>query len=174
MIAPVSAGDLPGALDGLASVLHACVHAGASVGFVLPFPLDEARAYYCGLAPSIAAGTRLVLAARAEGRIAGTAQLVTDTLPNGRHRADVAKVLVHPDFRRRGLAAALMREIEARALEAGRTLLVLDTHSDSPAETLYAGLGYLRAGRVPNFAAVPEGPLISTTFMYKELGPHAA
>ena len=112
------------------------------------------------------------LAAREAGRIAGTAQLVTDTLPNGRHRADVAKVLVHPDFRRRGIAAALMRAIEAQALRAGRTLLVLDTHSDSPAETLYAGLGYQRAGRVPNFAAVPEGPLIATTFMYKELAPH--
>jgi GNAT superfamily N-acetyltransferase len=174
MIETVTAAALPAALEGLAEVLHGCVHAGASVGFVLPFPVAEAREFYAGLAPSIASGKRVLLAARVEGRIAGTAQLVADTLPNGRHRADVAKVLVHPAFRRRGIAAALMREVEARALAMGRTLLVLDTHSDSPAETLYEGLGYVRAGRVPNFAAVPEGALISTTFMYKELGPHAA
>src|SRR6185295_3059298 len=117
-------------------VLHGCVLAGASVGFVLPFAMDEARAFFAGLAPSIAAGRRVLFAARAGGRIAGTAQLVTDGLPNGRHRADVAKVLVHPDFRRQGIAAALMRSVEARALMEGRTLLVLDTHSGSPAETL--------------------------------------
>ena len=37
---------LEGDLDALGEVLHATVHAGASVGFVLPFSRQEARSYW--------------------------------------------------------------------------------------------------------------------------------
>jgi hypothetical protein len=35
-------------IEGLTEVLHACVHAGASVNFILPFPPEEARAFWTG------------------------------------------------------------------------------------------------------------------------------
>ena len=35
----LAAAELPAAVPALAGVLHACVHGGASVGFVLPFPM---------------------------------------------------------------------------------------------------------------------------------------
>ncbi|MDE3166486.1 MAG: hypothetical protein KGN36_11830 [Acidobacteriota bacterium] len=35
--------DPSGTLEALSRILHAAVHDGASVGFVLPFPVDEAR-----------------------------------------------------------------------------------------------------------------------------------
>lgn len=151
---------------GLAEVLRACVAGGASVSFVEPFSLDDARAYWRGLAGT----NRIVLAARDEGRIVGTASLVLDTPPNQPHRADVAKVLVHPDARRRGLARRLMEEIEAVARRKGRTLLTLDTVTGGAAEPMYASLGYERIGAIPDYALLPDGVrLVSTTLFYKRL-----
>jgi hypothetical protein len=162
-------------LDALTDILHACVHDGASVGFILPFEPGEARAYWTGkVAPALSGGARVVLVATLDGAMAGTVQLDLDTWPNQRHRADVAKLLVHPRHRRQGVARALMTAIEARARDAGRQLLTLDTAGDG-AERLYASLGYAIAGRIAGYArAALEDRLEATTYMFKQLGPLAA
>jgi len=158
-------------LERLAEILHATVHDGASVSFVLPFSMDEARAYWRdSVAPAAQAGRRRVLVARLDGRIAGTVQLDLATPPNQPHRAEVMKLLVHPDSRRRGIARALMQEIEVAAREARRTLLTLDTRTGDNAEPLYVSLGYIRAGVIPRYACDPKtGVLEGTTFLYKEI-----
>lgn len=139
-------------LDALTQILHACVHDGASVGYILPFGHDEARAFWTDtVAPGVAAGTRVLLAATIDGVAAGTVQLDTDTKANQRHRADVSKLLVHPRHRRKGLGRALMLAIEPYAVRAERWLLTLDTAGDA-AEALYTDLGYQTAGRIPFYA----------------------
>ncbi len=155
----------------LAEVLQACVEAGASVGFVLPFTRAEAEAWWhAEVLPALVRGERRLVAARLGGRLVGTAQLALADRPNGRHRAEVAKVLVHPASRRRGIARALMRRLEALALAEGRTLLMLDTRVGDAAQPLYASLGYELAGVVPGYARAPEAPrLEGTAFMYKRL-----
>lgn len=170
-VVELSAEGADAALGALGEVLHACVHAGASVGFVLPFPPEEARAYWRdAVLPAVAAGRRRLFAATVDGRLVGTAQLVLDTMPNQRHRADVAKVLVHPAARRAGVARALMRAVEAAALGAGRTLLTLDTRRGDAAEPLYLGLGYAVAGVIPRYCRAPDSErLDDTTVMYKHL-----
>ena len=169
----VAALDPPGlreATERLAEILHACVHEGASVGFVLPFDIDDARAFWSEkVAAAHAAGKRLVLVAKRNGSIAGTAQLDLDTMPNQRHRGEVSKVLVDPNFRRAGLARALMAEIERRAHEDGRWLLTLDTAGDA-AEALYRSLGYALAGLIPLYARdALEQRYDATRLMYKDL-----
>lgn len=181
-------------IDMLAEVLHAVVHAGASVSFFTPFSLDAARAFWVEkVLPGVRAGARRVLVARfdqpsdegeeanGEGtadsdenklndRIIGTVQLEFDTPPNQEHRAAVAKLLVHPVAQRRGAARALMVELEAVALSEGRTLLTLDTVTGSNAELLYRSLGYVVVGVIPRYARGALTPeLESTTIMYKEL-----
>src|SRR3546814_20723498 len=61
------------------------------------------------------------------------------------------KLLGHPDFRRQGIAKALMAELERRARELGRSLLTLDTRTGDQAEPLYASLGYKVAGMIPDY-----------------------
>lgn len=160
-------------LPALARVLAACVAGGASVNFVLPFSAADAEAWWRGAAlPAVARGTRRLLVARTApgGEPVGTAQLDIGTPPNQRHRADVTKVLVAPEARRRGVGRALMVALERLAREEGRGLLVLDTVEGSDAERLYRALGYARAGVVPRFARSPDGSrLEGTVFMYKEL-----
>lgn len=156
--------------DELAEVLRACVLAGASVGFELPCPHEEARAFWLGLQGAVARGERRLFAVRGDdGRIDGTLQLMLAGMPNGRHRAELSKMLVHPRARRQGMAQALVRHAEAAARSLGRTLVVLDTCSGEPAEGMYLKLGYQRCGEIPQYATMPDGRLGATTFMYKLL-----
>ena len=160
-------------LDQLAEVLHAAVHAGASVSFVLPFSIEEARAFWVS---KLSSPKRRCLvarnAARNDGSIVGTVILDLDTTPNQQHRADVAKLLVHPDARRQGIARALMLALEVAARAEGRTLLTLDTRTGDSGEPLYLSLGYTVVGIIPRHARAPDSTgLESTTLMYKELGP---
>jgi ribosomal protein S18 acetylase RimI-like enzyme len=77
-------------------------------------------------------------------------------------------MLVHPDFRRRGLARALMRGAERAAKAAGRTLLTLDTASDA-AEALYRSEDYVCVGVIPRYALNPDGSWCDTTVFFKHL-----
>ncbi len=157
----------------LSDVLHAVVHVGAGVSFVVPFSIADARAFWVDkVLPGVRARTRRVLVARWNERIVGTVQLDLAVPPNQLHRAEVAKLLVHPDARRRGIARALMIALERTALSAGRTLLTLDTWTDGHAELLYRSLGYVTVGVIPRFARGSLTPeLEPTTIMYKELAP---
>ena len=157
----------------LGDILHAVVYDGAGVSFVVPFSHDEARAFWTEkVLPGVRAGTRRVMIARIGPRIVGTVQIDVNTPPNQKHRAEVLKMLVHPDARRRGIARALMVAIEAVARAEGRTLLTLDTWTGSAAERLYQSLGYVTLGVVPRYARGSLTPeLEPATFMYKELIP---
>jgi len=167
---PEAAG-LENDLEMLAGVLHACVHAGASVSFVLPFSRDDARAFWRHqVLPAVKAGTRQVLLARSSDGIVGTVQLDLATPPNQPHRAEVKKLLVHPDARRSGIARSLMAAVETQAQAAGRTLLVLDSVTGGAAERLYLSIGYVPVGVIPGYALNSDSTkLESTTVMYKIL-----
>lgn len=158
-------------VEELAEVLHAAVHAGASVSFVLPFSMDDARVFWTDqVSPAVRSGKRRVLMARCGGEIVGTVQLNLDTPPNQQHRAEVLKLLVHPHARRRGIARALMTQIEEIARAEGRTLLTLDTRTGDAAEPLYLSMGYVLAGVIPRYARAPEREeLEGTSILYKEL-----
>jgi ribosomal protein S18 acetylase RimI-like enzyme len=159
-------------IDVLAEILHACVHDDASVGFVLPFEIADARAFFSeSVAPALARGKRILLVAHLGGEIAGTGQLNIDTMPNQVHRADVMKVLVHPRHQRKGIGRALMNELERIAAGLGRTLLTLDTVAGDKAEPLYLSLGYQIAGRIPNYArAARRDEVEATSVMFKMIG----
>ena len=157
-------------IDALAEVLTDCVEGGASVSFMLPFPLRKALAFWRRVAVGVAAGERaLIVAEDADGEIVGTVQLVLDLPENQPHRADVSKMLVHRKARRHGVGAALMAEAEKVAREEGRTLLVLDTAS-ADAERLYARLGWQLCGVIPGFALLPGGGFCATSYFYRDLG----
>jgi len=158
-------------LDALAGILHAVVHTGAGVSFIVPFSIDDARAFWVDkVLPGTRARTRCVVVARFEGRIVGTAQIDLATPPNQVHRAEVVKLLVHPSARRRGIARALMVALESIARSQRRTLLTLDTWTGSYAERLYQSLGYTTVGVIPRYARGSLTPGLETaTFMYKEL-----
>ena len=121
------------------------------------------------MADAVAAGKRALLVAESDARIVGTVQLGLEQPDNQQHRADLAKMLVHPDARRRGLGAELLSAAEELARECGRTLLVLDTVTGSDAERLYTRAGWVRVGEIPDYALLAHGGLWGTTVFYKAL-----
>jgi GNAT superfamily N-acetyltransferase len=161
-------GAAPAAIDELANVLADCVNGGASVNFMLPYSAADAAEFFRKVVPSIASGDTILLAAKIDGRIVGTVQLGLDTPPNQPHRAEVKKMLVQRAARGKGVGAALLSQIEARAKQKGRTLLVLDTASDD-ARRLYERGGWQRLGNIPDYALLPDGALCDTTIYWKRL-----
>jgi GNAT superfamily N-acetyltransferase len=138
------------------------VQNGASVGFVLPLADGEVEAYWRKVGAEVSAGDKLLFAAFDEGgRLVGSAQLALEPRANGRHRAEVQKVMV---------LAALMTRVEAEARARGRALLFLDTSvGEGGATKFYERLGYTLAGGIPDFAADPDGRLAPNAIYYKRL-----
>jgi ribosomal protein S18 acetylase RimI-like enzyme len=171
LIMSFTSADLQQNLSGLAQLLQACVQNGASVNFILPYSHKEATAFWLNkVLPALQGGKLLMLVVLQNGRIAGCVQLDYDTPPNQPHRAEVRKLLVHPDFRRQGIARNLMLHLEQQALRLKRTLLTLDTLTGDKAEPLYMSLGYQTLGIIPNYCLSTEGDIMqAATFMYKHL-----
>lgn len=165
----LSRADILENLSPLSDILADCVNGGASVSFMLPFSLQTARMFWLRIAESAAAGERLVLVAEHAGQIVGTVQLVIDQPENQPHRADVAKLLVHQNARRQGLANALMNYLEQLAREQGKSVLVLDTATGSGAERFYVQCGWEKAGEIPRYALMPDGAMTATSLFYKIL-----
>jgi ribosomal protein S18 acetylase RimI-like enzyme len=164
------AGTQDGDVEALAEVLLDVVEGGASVGFMLPLERERAEAFWAAILDSASRGERIVFLAEdmETDLVVGTAQVILTAPENQPHRGEVAKMLVLRRARRQGVGEALMRAAEAAALEAGKTLLVLDTAS-ADAERLYDRLGWQRVGRIPNYALWPEGGFVDTIVFYKDL-----
>jgi acetyltransferase len=169
MIASLSAEQAEEAISQLAELLIDAVDSGASIGFMPPLEEPEALAYWRDVIAAMRAGSRVLLAAIADGRIEGSVQLGLETRANGNHRAEAMKLFVHRRARRRGLAKTLMAEAEQTAIRLGRTLLVMDTRKGGEAEKMCASLGYVRYGEVPNYARSGSGELHTTVFFYRQL-----
>lgn len=168
--------ELADNLQELATLLHACVHDGANINFILPFNVEDACAFWRErIMPALGTQQRSLFVAR-EYPTAGTAQLVgtvqldCDMPPNQAHRAEITKLMVHPGHRGRGTARRLMQEAETQARRLGRSLITLDTTTGSAAERLYLSLGYVSVGAIPAYARDPhEDRLDPATILYKQL-----
>lgn len=158
-------------LPELVALLSDAVKHGASVGFVAPLGVDEASAYWRGIIDDLGGETRVLFGAFDDGnRLIGSAQLALERRANGRHRAEVQKVLVLASARRCGIGAALMARIEAEAAARRRTLLFLDTSSGAGGATsFYDALGYRLVGSIPDYAADPDGRLVANAIYYRQL-----
>lgn len=165
----VNAAQAQQALPELCELLQSCAAAGASVGFIDAADGGAINSFWQERVHAIASQQTRLLAARAAGRIVGTVMVNYVDIPNGRHRAEVSKLLVHPQARRQGIARRLMQQAEAQAQAAGRSLLVLDTRSGDVASDLYLSLGWQIAGSIPYYAESTEGAFDATTLMYKIL-----
>ena len=155
-------------LDALAAVVVDCVEGGASVSYLAPFSLDDARAAVEPMVADAERGGRVILGAFLNGELVGTVQVLLAFPPNQPHRGEIAKMLVHRSARNRGIGQLLMEHAEEAARAEGKTLLVLDT-ANGTAARLYERCGWIKVGEIPGFALYPDGSPCATVFYYKEL-----
>lgn len=152
----------------LALLLLDAIDSGASVGFLDSMTLESAEEWWRERIAKADERTIFLVARDREG-IVGTVQLLPALMPNQRHRADIAKMLVHRRARRKGLGVMLLQEIERRSRSAGFTLLTLDTKRGDAAESLYRRAGWTEVGVIPGYAQDPDGTPCDTVVFYKDL-----
>jgi ribosomal protein S18 acetylase RimI-like enzyme len=137
------------------------------------FSVGDAERFWRDVLPAVAAGERLLLVAERRGpggEVVGTVQVVLALPPNQPHRAELTKLLVHGDARRRGAGARLLAAAEDAARARGKTLLVLDTFAGTEAYRLYRRAGWTEVGVIPSYALYPDGRPGDTVVFYKVLG----
>ncbi|GGH22493.1 acetyltransferase [Paenibacillus segetis] len=157
---------VPSLVDQFSDLLIRVVEDGASIGFLPPLSMDEAVKYWNDvIEPGV-----ILWAAVLNDTLVGTVQLQLAQKQNARHRAEIAKLMVHPQYRRKGIAQLLMQAAEDQARMEGRSLLILDTRAGDPSNKLYLSLDYIEAGRIPNFAQSADGTLHETVLYYKKIG----
>jgi GNAT superfamily N-acetyltransferase len=170
-ISELSASEIKAHIGELAGLLQACVEDGASVNFILPYAREDAERFWRKkVLARMEDGLLVVLVAWDDGHIAGSVQLDADTPPNQPHRADIKKMLVHPQFQRRGIGRALMAAVEQVARDRGRWLLTLDTRAGDKGEPLYLSAGFQIAGSIPDYSRDTKADIYDAcTLMYKKI-----
>jgi GNAT superfamily N-acetyltransferase len=149
------------AIPRLGVILADAVNSGAGVSFVLPFNAADGAAYWTG--------AKIIFAAFDAEVMAGTVTLDKAWPPNQPHRADISKMLVHRDYRRKGIGKLLLVALEREARRIGLTLLTFDTVAGSPAEAFYRDLGFTCIGYIPDYAMSSTGDMDATAIFYKKL-----
>ncbi|WJM98046.1 GNAT family N-acetyltransferase [Pseudomonas defluvii] len=155
--------------DGLVALLLDAVRQGASVGFLADIDAQQANNYFDEVKARLTTGELLLWVVSKDKDVLGSVQLGLCQKPNGLNRAEVQKLLVHGNARRRGLGQQLMQALEHTARKERRGLLYLDTEAGSEAEALYRSQGYTRAGEIPDYACGPDGTYRPTALYYKLL-----
>ncbi|MDQ2929711.1 MAG: GNAT family N-acetyltransferase [Gemmatimonadota bacterium] len=167
----------PNISEALGTMLIDVVANNGSVSFMHPLEPARAAEFWAGSLAAAARGERIVLGAfddEAGGALVATVTLLLDTPQNQAHRGEIAKMMTRPSHRGRGIASALMREVERLAVEHGRTLLMLDTATVDGASKLYEALEFTFAGEIPDYALTPMGELTGTKIYWKRIGAAAS
>lgn len=157
----------------LVELVQDAVGGGASLGWTATPSTKDARNYWTEVLEGVARGERLLFVATDDHVCAGAVQLCFAPKQNAKHRGEVQKLMVHSQFRRRGIGQALLNALENAAAARGLTLLVLDVRSGDPAEAFYQHAGYRFVGQIPGFARAADGRYEPTSIFYRPLSAAA-
>jgi ribosomal protein S18 acetylase RimI-like enzyme len=155
----------------LVELLQDAVGGGASIGWTEVPGTKEARNYWTEVLESVGRGERALLVATDNHVCAGAVQLAYAPKQNSSHRAEIQKLMVHSQYRRRGIGKALLGALEQAALAHKRNLLVLDVRSGDDAEKLYRSAGYEFVGAIPDYVRSADGTLAATSIFFRNLAP---
>jgi GNAT superfamily N-acetyltransferase len=168
-IVELSPGEVAAAADELGQLLLDAHASNMALGLSGPLTAEQAREVWVETATKLDPARRVLLAAREDGQVVGTVQVVRAEAENGGHRAEVQRLAVRGDRRGEGLGRALLEAAVERARVMGLRLLWLTTHEGTGSDRFYAAVGWSRLGTVPAYSARPDGTLVGSAFYYREL-----
>jgi GNAT superfamily N-acetyltransferase len=168
-IVELDAADVEAHLDELAQLLLDAHAANMALGFASPLTRERAADAYRRTAAQLEPGERVLLGALDGDTLVGAVHLARATAENGRHRAEIQRLVVSEARRGSGIGRALVEAAVERARALGLGLLWLTTHEETPADEVYRRLGWTRLGVVPGYATLPDGSLAGNAYYYLTL-----
>ena len=154
----------------LVELLQDAVSGGAPIGWTQVPSTKEARNYWTEVLEAVGRGERLLFVATDNHVCAGAIQVARAPRQNARHRGELQKLMVHSQYRRRGIGRALVEATEKAAAARGLTLLVLDVRPGNDAERLCKRCGYQCVGTIPGFVQAAGGGYDPTVIYYRRIG----
>lgn len=176
-------------LPSLCRLLQACVNpcpATSALAFLAPLSDADATSYWTSVGAQLSEDrpllslfvvtrghTALLTSASAPSPVVlGTIQVACSAKQTHAHRAEILKLLVSPDERGHGLGRLLMRHVENYTVDTlGKSMLLLDTATQTPAREFYLKSGWTEWGLCPSYASYADGRLGDCSFFYKVLQP---
>lgn len=125
---------------------------GGTLGYPAPMTEAEAEDFIFSLQRRVASGESHVLVGWVGHRAAFLVVLSTSGMTNCRHRAELSKGVVHPDFRGRHLVERALAEIVAKAESLQVEQLVLDVREGCRAHRLWQLHGFETFGVLEDYA----------------------
>lgn len=133
------------------------VNSGGAVGFLPPVTAADVRPTAELAFDAVESGRDRLVVGTDQGRLVALLFVVGSAHLLKGHWRTLARVMVMPGSQGRGYGAALMREAERVAREAGLTGLHVLVRSGMGTEDFYAKLGYREVGRLPGALRVAVG-----------------
>jgi acetyltransferase len=149
----------PGTVDALAALWLAVTRAGGAVGFPTDAPEADVRAAAERAVEDVRAGRERLIAIESDGDLLGTVFLQTGRNSTRRHRADVKRLMVHPELQGRGWGKALLDAAVAHAADLGLQQLLLSTRGGTSLPEFYAKQGWTQVGVFPDALLIGPGDL---------------
>jgi acetyltransferase len=140
----------PETVTALGTLWTAVTRAGGAVGFVADAPEEDIRASAEEAVEEVRAGREQLIALGSDGDLLGTAFLRRGARATVRHRADVVRLMVHPDLQGRGWGKALLDAVVAHATAIGLEQLLLSARGGTTLPEFYAEQGWAQVGLFPD------------------------
>ncbi len=160
----------PGDLNDICDAAESAIEAGGGFGWLRAPERPVLESYWKGI---LVVPERILIVARIDGTICGSAQLVRPS-PGNEAQAFAVQLqhaFIAPWARGHGLARLLMEKAEVLARTEGFDVITLDVReTQERAIRLYEALNYVRWGRNPFYARV-DGKPVAGLYYWKDLRP---
>jgi acetyltransferase len=140
----------PETVSALAELWTAVTRAGGAVGFVADAPEEDIRAAARQAVEDVRDGREQLITIDADGGLLGTVFLRRGATATVRHRADVLRLMVHPDLQGRGWGKALLGAVVAAATTIGLEQLLLSARGGTDLPAFYVAQGWTQVGLFPD------------------------
>ncbi|MEF7614652.1 GNAT family N-acetyltransferase [Aquincola sp. MAHUQ-54] len=147
-----------------------CAAAGdrGTLGYASSMTAGQAQDFIAGLQRRVAAGDAHALYGQVGGMPAMSGVMALTAMPNCRHRAELSKGVIRPEFRGLRYLQMGLREMVRRAERLGVEQFVLDVREGSRAQALWKRLGFRTYGILDDYARV-GGVRYNGHFMVQEV-----
>lgn len=139
-------------LAAIVELLDCAADDGGLLGHTQPMNPGEAAAFTRALRHKLSSGLAHALLGEVSQELIFFCLMTPNPLPTCRHRAELSKGILHPDYRRQHLMPAVAEAVSRKAEALQIEQLVLDVRENSHAHRVWQALGFRSYGVLDDYA----------------------